>query len=396
MSQSAPILINGAGPVGLSLALRLAQQNLDVIVFEALPELNPQSRASTFHPPTLELFDAWGLWHEIQRDAELVRELYYYRRDPLELVAAFHFGLIDKFTTHPYRIHYPQHRLTQLLYQQLMDLCPNCVLFNHRLQTFVDDGQRVMATFDTPDGPVTHEGSFLCAADGADSIIRQLLGVKFVGKTSDDRFLLVDTVANLSIQLPTVAPVMYVFDPTEWVILQLFKNGARFTFRVAPDEDSEMIRERKLVYARIDRFFPQLSHNVQNISVYAVQQRVADTFAKGRVILLGDAAHVTNPIGGMGLNSGILDAASLAALLPTVFEGADIGTVFAQYNAERHTAATQSVNPTADTDYADMTAASHHDIATRDDRFGTIAADLKLARDFLLRASMLAHRIPGD
>lgn len=395
MSLPTPILICGAGPVGLSLALRLAQQGVEVIVFEALPELNPQTRASTFHPPTLEMFDAWGLWHDIQREAEIVRELYYYRRDPLELVAAFHFGLIDRFTTHPYRIHYPQHRLTTLLYQQLEAVRPNSLRFNHRLQSFTDTGDHVIATFKTPDGPVTYEGGLLCAADGFHSAVRQQLDVSFSGKTIDDRFLIIDTVANLGLQLPTVAPVMYVFDPEEWVIVQQFKTSVRFTFRIAPEEDAELLRERKLVYSRIDHFFPRLSHNVQRTAVYAVNQRVADTFHVGRVALMGDAAHVTNPIGGMGLNSGIHDAAFLADLLanPTL---TDYNSALEIYNQTRREVALRSVNPSAEIDYADMTAASHHDIAARDDRFATLAADLTLARDFLLRASMLADRIPGD
>jgi len=372
----------------------LAQQNVQVVVFEALPTLNPQSRASTFHPPTLELFEAWGLWKDIQREAEIVRELYYYRRDPLELVAAFHFGLIDAFTSHPYRIHYAQNRLTQLLYKRLTALQPNCVRFNHRLIAIESTAEYVRATFETPDGNTTVEGCLFCAADGYNSTTRQLLEIGFTGKTIADRFLLVDTVADLESQLPSVAPVMYVFDPKEWVIVQQFRQGTRFTFRILPHEDSELIRENKLVYARIDNFFPNLSHNIQHVSVYAVQQRVSDQFYKGNAVLLGDAAHVTNPIGGVGLNSGIHDAAYLAERLPSIFEGAEVEAVLEDYETTRRNIALEAINPTADMDYADMTAASHHQIAARDNRFSTIAADLTMAREFLLRASMLADRIP--
>lgn len=395
MTQSLPVLIIGAGPVGLSLALRLAQQNIRVQVFEALPEINPQSRASTFHPPTLEMFEAWGIWPDIQRDAEIVREVFYYRREPLEMVAAFHFGLIDSYTSHPYRIHYPQHRLTQVLYRHLTTQQPDAVNFEHRLGSFVDHGDHVEATFETPDGTVKVNGALICAADGARSGVRNQLDIGFEGRDFEDRFLLIDSMANVTAQIPSIAPVMYLFDPTDWLILKLFKNAVRFVFRLGPDDDAELMRERKLAYARVERFLPELSHNIQNVYVYGITQRVADTFNVGRVLLVGDAAHTTNPIGGMGLNSGIHDAAFLADIIPTVLSGEQGIDAFALYTKIRRSVAMESVHATADADYADMTAQSHHDIIARDNRLQEIATNLDQARDYLLRSSMLQDRIPN-
>lgn len=387
------VIIVGAGPAGLSLGLLLAQNNINVTIFEALPQLNPQNRASTFHPPVIERFAAWGVWDDIAADAEKVHSIQYYRRRGLELVASFDFGLLKDDTAYPYRIHYPQQMLTQVLADHF-HAAGGTIEFGHRMVEILDMGDHIQATFERNNRHKrTVRGELVCAADGARSAVRNLLDVSFDGRSEDDRFLLISSDTHLDAHLPALAPVAYIFDPDEWVIVQRLQGGTRFTFRLRPDEDVDDVRETGSVYRRVERFVPALSHNLRSIATYTVQQRVASDFRQGRAILLGDAAHVHNPIGGKGLNSGLLDADMLAPLIVEVLRDRRPLQTLDTYTTHRRQDALQNVQPPDAAAYADMTAAAHHAIAQRDDHLQQTASDANAAREYLLRLSMLEERL---
>jgi 3-(3-hydroxy-phenyl)propionate hydroxylase len=392
LAEKYPVVIVGAGPVGLALAWMLIEQLVPVEVYEALPELSQHDRANTFHPPVLELFKEWGILEVLLAQGETVHELQYWKRETRSLVAAFDFALIKPFTPYPFRLHLPQYRLTRALEPLQVGSGRGALYFSHRLANLEDQGTHVEAVFSTAHGERRVQASYLCAADGARSQVRQNLGVDFVGKTITDRFLLVDTDAHLDRLFTNIGPVSYIFDPEEWVIAQRMKGTTRFTFRVHAHEDAGVATSPALMYERVDRFAPGLTHNVRHAAVYEIQQRVATTFRIGRVLLVGDAAHVTNPIGGKGLNSGILDAHDLAGKLARVMAG-EAPALLDTYNQIRRQVALDYLNPTTEAEYADMTADTHHAITNRDEKFQEIATDLTLARNFLLRVSMLEDRL---
>lgn len=393
MEDQSPVLIVGAGPVGLSLAWMLIQHNCPVQVFEALPELSPQDRANTFHPPILELFQSWGILDTLIAHGEVVREVQYFERESRRRVAAFDFDLIKDFTPHPFRLHLPQYQLGQILQPLLANSDLASLHFSHRFVRFQDLGTHVEAVFQTPHGEKVVTGSFLCAVDGARSHIRQQADIAFAGKTHPDRFLLVDSDARLESVFSNIGPLNYIFDPDEWVIIQRMKGRTRFTFRVLEEEDAAVATSPNLVYRRIDRFAPNISHNIRHSAVYEVHQRVASTFRQGRVLLLGDAAHLTNPIGGRGLNSGIQDAQELAQRLAKVLAG-ESDQHLDDYSQLRRQVALENIQPHDEQAYADMVADSHHDIVRRTEKFNEIVTNLTLARNFLLHLSMLEDRIP--
>ena len=390
------ILVIGAGPVGLSLALALTHRNIRVEVYEALPTLSREDRASTLHPPTLEMFSEWGILGDVLSRGQIVMELQYWRRDIRQLVAAFDYRLISEFTPYPYRLHLSQGDLTHLLLAQLGQTSLAMVHFDHRLQHFEQHDSHVSATFHTPDGEKVVEGAYLCGADGGRSAVRKHLGIDFRGRSYEDRFLLVDSDARLNGLFKGIGPISYIFDAEEWVIIQQMPDYVRFTFRVRSDEDIKITGSRSGVYRRIDRFAPNLAHHIRQARTYGVQQRVAAQFYQGRVALLGDAAHLTNPIGGKGLNSGIHDAHLLAAVLAAILKGKSSPERLEDYSRVRRQVALERINASSENDYADMTAFSHHAIISRDEKFKVIASSLRLARDFLLRASMLETRIPEE
>ena len=393
--STTPVFIIGAGPVGLCLAAALVKRGVNVEIFEALPEPNPQARAMTFHPPTLEIFERLGILESALAKGEIVNELQYWKRNPQELVAAFSLDMLADFTPYPYRLHLPQHEVVTLLAQIIENSGFGKIHFNHRLQLFENHGDSIEATFITPDGGVTKTCRYLCATDGGRSFVRRHLRIPFEGATLADRFLIADSDADLERYLPQAGKVMFIFDPDEWVIAQRFRNRTRFTFRLRLEEDAEMERTPRLVYKRVERFIPSISHNIKNIRVYAVQQRVAHRFREGRIALAGDAAHVTNPVGGTGLNAGIHDTALLARTLYDVLNGHP-DTLLDTYDEQRRQIALNFVNPIAEDDYADMAATSHHEMAKRDARFQEIVTNFTLSQQFVMRASMMEDRIPSD
>ncbi|MEJ5225179.1 MAG: FAD-dependent monooxygenase [Anaerolineales bacterium] len=392
MSSTLPILIIGAGPVGLSLARALTLAGVNAQVYEALPELSPEARASTFHPPTLEMFSAWGVIEPVLRQGHKVSRLQYWERATRSRVADFDYALIARDTPHPYRLQLPQCEVTRIL-KPLVESSPHGAVFmSHTLVSFTDHGDHVTATFETPGGMKTVEGLYLCAADGAKSTVRRLLGLSFEGLTYPDRFLLLPSDIDLNPVFPNLGPVNYVFDPQEWVIILHLPDVVRIVFQIRPDEDMSEVLHPDSIQRRMRGLVGDAPFKIRGVSIYSVHQRVAETFRRGRVILLGDAAHINNPAGGMGMNSGIHDAANLADKLIRVL-GGEPETLLEQYAAERRAWAVDKVQKHTHTVYSDMVVQDEAARQARNAAYREMSADPARAREYLLRASMLEERI---
>ncbi len=390
--QPLPILIIGAGPVGLSLARALTLAGVTAHVYEALPELSPEARASTFHPPTLEMFSAWGVIDPVLSQGHKVDRLQYWERTTRSRVADFDYALIAGDTSHPYRLQLPQCQVTRILKPLIQSHPHGAVFMNHTLLGFTDHGDHVTATFQTPVGTKNVQGLYLCAADGAKSTVRRLLGLSFEGLTYPDRFLLLPSEIDLTPVFPNLGPVNYVFDPLEWVIILHLPDVVRIVFQIRPEEDEAEALDPTNIQRRMRGLVGDAPFRLRGTSIYSVHQRVAETFRRGRVLLLGDAAHINNPAGGMGMNSGIHDAANLAEKLIRVLAG-EPDALLDQYAAERRAWAVDKVQKHTHSVYSDMVVQDEAARAARNDYYRQTAADPAKARAYLLRASMLEERI---
>ncbi|GAB4490773.1 MAG: NAD(P)/FAD-dependent oxidoreductase [Anaerolineales bacterium] len=388
-----PILIAGAGPVGLSLALALGRARLPVIVFEQDAELNTQIRASTFHPKTLELFARWGVADEIIRHGYKVDRLQYWERDPRRLIAEFDYAAIAADTPYPFRLQCPQHIATRIL-KPAVEATPSAdVRMAHKLIAFRDEGTHVIAHFETPQGMVEQPGAYLVGADGTHSQTRKQLKIGFQGKTYEDRFLLIGSDLNTGDLLPGAAQVCYIFDPHEWVIILNLPDIVRVVFRMDPQEDESIATQEPNLRARMAGFFGKVpAYQIKTMQLYRVHQRVADTFRQGRVLLAGDAAHNNNPSGGMGMNSGIHDAANLAEKLIRIQAG-ESDEILDDYTRERRQYAIESVQLYSDQQYQNLAMHSQTDRQARNRWLEETARHPARARAYLLRASMLEERI---
>lgn len=267
------------------------------------------------------------------------------------------------------------------------------VQFQHELRSFTDHGTHITAEVATPDGTKQWQAKYIVGADGSRSQVRACLGLGFTGRTYEDRFLLVACDLDLQPYFPQMGPVAYLFDPEEWVIVMHLPNLTRIVFQLRAHENAaEEITEPK-ARARVARFLgTEADYNISSVTNYNVHQRVTDRFRVGRALLAGDAAHINNPTGGMGMNSGIHDAWHLAKALTAVLRG-EAEALLDDYADARRKVAVESVQSTADQSYVNLTAqdAQVHD--ERDRELREIAADPVKARAFLLRQAMLAERI---
>jgi 3-(3-hydroxy-phenyl)propionate hydroxylase len=254
-------------------------------------------------------------------------------------------------------------------------------------------GTHIEAQFETENGRLTVKGSYLCGADGSTSAVRKAVGLSFEGMTYADRFLLIGTDYDFGTLFPDFGPVNYIYDPKEWVIILRLPDLARVVFRLRDDEDEDEAMAVLALQERMWHFIgEETDFGIKTTQLYRVHQRVAETFRRGRVLLLGDAAHINNPAGGMGMNSGIHDAYELAGRLTAVLQGAS-DDLLDEYSQIRRAVALENIRQYTDKNYKDLSATDPVYRRKRNEELRATAADVNRARDYLLRASMLADRI---
>jgi 3-(3-hydroxy-phenyl)propionate hydroxylase len=308
------VIVVGAGPVGTVAALACARFGLDVLLLEQQGRVDDSPRASTTQPPTLEILAELGLIDEYLRVGLVSRTFQFWDRPSLKLVAEFDFERLKGETAYPFVVQTEQHKLANMAIARLQG------------DAEVRMGERVtgISQTETAVTVTTENNSFVAdyciGADGGRSTVRKQLEIEFEGYTWPERFLVITTRFDFQAALGCCLR-NYMADPDEWT--NLFKVAGddlkgrwRAVYNTREDESDEEALSEKAVKARLSRVHvPEGSRDYLHLNLYAVHQRVAKSFRKGRVFLCGDAAHVNNPIGGLGLNSGIHEAWHLANLL---------------------------------------------------------------------------------
>jgi 3-(3-hydroxy-phenyl)propionate hydroxylase len=287
----------------------------------------------------------------------------------------------------------PQHIATRVLKPAVESTATGKVYMGHKLIDFIDHSTHVTARFETVNGIVERKGAYICGADGTHSTVRKQLKIGFQGKTYEDRFLLIGSDLNTNALLPDAAQVCYIFDPQEWVIILNLPDIVRVVFRMKENEDEATALQVENLRARMSNFFGEVPpYIIKTTQLYRVHQRVADTFRVGRALLVGDSAHNNNPSGGMGMNSGIHDAANLTEKLIRIYNG-ETDSILDDYSKERRQYAIESVQLYTDEQYNNMVMNAEEERERRNKSLADAAADPMKARAYLLRASMLEERI---
>ena len=341
-----PVVVAGAGPTGLMCALALGKQGVPVIVCEAEPHLPHDLRAGTFHPPTQEMMAPYGITARMHETAIQVRE-WQIRERRGDLVAQFDLGLLADITPYPYRLHLEQHRLTPIQLDAIRSQTEAEVRFAQRVTGFAQRSDRVLVRVETDGGSSVLEASWLIGADGGRSVVRKSLSVEFEGFTWPEQFLIVSTPYDFGKHGFTMNA--YVADPTEWAaVFKMPDTGPPGLWRIAfpcdPALPDDALLDARNVERRMQAFLPRSErYEIRYRSIFRVHQRVASDWRLGRVILAGDAAHLNNPLGGFGLNSGIHDAVNLAEKLVRVWRGDADESLLEHYVRQRRAATIEQV-----------------------------------------------------
>lgn len=315
-----PIIVVGAGPVGLTTALGLDFYGLPFKLFEEDATLSLDTKAGTILTRTLEAFRRYGVADGVLAKALRVDEIGGLDRATNTPTLSVRTEVLAEDTRYPFVINLPQHHLEPVLREALDLRQPGALQLKHRLTSFRQDADGVVATFQTPDGPREVEGSYLLACDGGRSTVRTQLDIPVEGVSHDVRYMLVDLKVDLDIANPRDYPYLaYFSDPQEWMILVRQPHCWRFLFPLPPGAEPP---SNDAFGEKVRRFIGDVDTlEVLNTIVYRVHHRIAGEWRRDRVFLMGDAAHLITPMWALGLNTGILDAINLPWRLAWVIRG---------------------------------------------------------------------------
>ena len=340
MTSQRPILVIGGGPVGCVTALALARQGLPVRLFEAEAKVNDMPRAATTHAATLEMLAGLGLVEEVIRRG-LVEPLFrIWDRSSGRMVAEFDFGILKDETPYPFAVQCEQHKLAAMTLERLRDYPHVSVEFSARVTGVTQSADGVEIEVESAAGTRHIAGCYAIGTDGGRSTVRKALDIEFEGFTHPERFLILTTTEDIGLRYPGCTR-NYISDPSAWFSLFKVSGDERGPlWRVLSstrieETDAELLNP-EATERRLQNFLPKADrYDVVHRNLYNVHQRVAANFRKGRVFLAGDAAHVNNPLGGLGLNFGIHDAVELTGLLGQVIRSEAPDGVLDEYDRHR-------------------------------------------------------------
>ncbi|HEY0798113.1 MAG TPA: FAD-dependent monooxygenase [Candidatus Baltobacteraceae bacterium] len=332
------VVIAGAGPVGLSLALGLARYGIESTLIERKRELDPHSRAIVLWPRTLEILAQWGVLDAFVGAAPKHTALAAYAAETGARLVSLDLGCIEDQTETAFALFLPQDRTEQLLLAAVRATGLAEVVFESEVVACADRGDYVETSARRSDGStVTYESAFLVGADGARGFVRSSLGYELEGKTYPLRTLLADIVIDDERdQLPF--PRISVMTRNLTGAVRYAEHTWRVVALFAHDEVADDGAPERLLPERIEQLFGAGPVKILWTSLFRTHARRASHFAAGRIALAGDAAHLNSPAGGQGMNAGIADAHNLAWKLARALGGGDTALLLESYDIERRDA----------------------------------------------------------
>jgi len=340
------VLVSGAGPVGLVTALQLARAGIRVVVVDCEPAIRDEPRAAVYHSPVVERLARLGLLEDLAAIGVL-KQAYHYWNIEHELLGHFSFDVLrPEDTAFPFNLHLGQPALAAVILRHLLRVPGAEVQWNTRLVSVSQSTDQVIAIVETQGGEQQLRARWLVGADGSHSGVRRALGLKLEGVTHPEWFVATNVMFDFTQHGYGQSNV--VLDPDHWAIIpQIDRTGLwRCTYREEGTLSEPEVRAR--VPDRYALFAPGLADTrPAAVSPYRVHDRCAETFRVGRVMLAGDAAHVINPIGGLGLTGGLLDAFPLSEALIAVIEGREREGVLDAWAGERRRVFREVTTPTA-------------------------------------------------
>jgi 3-(3-hydroxy-phenyl)propionate hydroxylase len=383
--QHVPLVIVGAGPVGLAAAIDAAQRGQPVVLIDDDNTVSIGSRGLCWAKRTLEVFDRLGVGQAVVDKGVTwnVGRTFHGEQE------VFNFNLLPQAGhQRPGMVNLQQYHVEQLLVQRAQALPLIELRWLHKVVSVAPQDSGAVLTIDTHDGPYTLRCDWLIVADGARSPIRRLLGLDIEGKVFQDRFLIADVLlseelfpADQTERRFWFAPA---FHPEHSALMHREADGVwRIDFQLGWDADPEAEKQPERVMPRIralldSQGFSHVSFELEWVSVYTFQCRRMARFRHGHLLFVGDAAHQVSPFGARGANSGVQDVDNLVWKLDLVMRGQAPVSLLDSYDDERGAAADDNLlNSSRATDF--MTPKTHASRVLRDAVLG-LAAQQPFAR----------------
>ena len=345
-----PVVVVGAGPVGLSLAIDLAQRGQPVVLLDDADRIGEGSRAICFSKRSLEYWDRLGVGQRMV-DKGVVWSVGRIFHGASQL---YQFNLLpEEGHKRPAFINLQQFHAEAYLVDRVGELPAIDLRWRNKVVGLEQRNDHVMLTVDTPDGPYRIRAAYVAACDGARSSLRQMVGAEFRGQVFEDQFLIADV--RMTAEFPTER--WFWFDPPfhagRSALLHKQPDDIwRIDLQLNPDADPAVEKQPENVRPRIARMLGHEQFEFEWISLYKFQCRRMDKFIHGRVVFAGDAAHQVSPFGARGANSGLEDAENLAWKLDLVLRKSSPETLLESYHAERSAAADENIREsTRSTDF---------------------------------------------
>ena len=384
------VLICGAGPVGLVAGLRLALAGIETLVIDKENQVSNDFRASTFHPPTLEMLDELGLTQDLLA-AGLVSPTWQIRQHETHDIARFDLSILKDDTRFPFRLQCEQRVLTRLADAKAQSTRNLQVQYGCELTELFQDAAGVTASMTTAQGPTTIHARYLIAADGARSVCRKLTGMTFSGETYPETSILATTPFKFEEVLPELSNVNYVWCKEGTFSLLRLPDIWRCSLYADADETVEQALEPAAIEQKLQRIVPRSEpYDVVEIRPYRIHRRLIDNYRAGKVIFAGDSAHLTSPSGGMGMNGGIHDAVNLSDKLIDIFRKGASDDLLDLYSRQRRPVAEDEILAQSHTNRMRMQRRDPEWRATEMRRLQALIANPVEHRAHLLKSSMIS------
>lgn len=395
MTVSGKVLIAGAGPVGLFLALGLLRRGIDVQVFEREERLPQRPGIGTIFPSTMEMFQQNGIDDAILEQGQRVPELQFWDCDETSMVAELPFSIIDQQTEYPFHLHCTHEDIVRILADRVSLLSPSAICTGYDLQSVEERGDKVVAKVATFEGEFEVEGDYIVGADGKDSSLRDMAGIPSRALVEDHRFLMVESDLDFSRHFPDFGNAAYLYCGQNCISVIRYGDRVQAVFPISADESDRQIRDENRARERLFSLIgdkPDI--DIKQVAVSYIRPSVADSFKKGRVLLAGDAAHSHGtPVDGVCLNSGFHDADHLARVLQMHLVGNAGVSELDDYASLRRRAALDHIQKSTNAYYHDHANRQSRKTALASARLAAMASSKETARTYLLRASFMGAHV---
>ena len=330
------VIIVGAGPTGLSLAVQLIRYGIDFVIFDLKEGVTDLSKALVVHARTLEIYDQVGLAQKAVEGGEIVRKAALMHNGKISARLDFsHFG--GRLSPFPFLLVFEQSKNERLLYEHLRHNGKD-VQWQTEMEAVAQDADGVKTVLKTASGETqTIVARYLVGCDGASSPTRHLLNLHFEGSTYPRMFY----VADVDMEFQVDEATFYAHLGQNSFVLTVPMQGEKHWRLIGnlPEYNEQV--DREVTFDEVENKVKQLVQrpveimNLRWFSTYKVHTRRVEKFSKGRCFLAGDAAHIHTPAGGQGMNTGIQDAYNLAWKIAFVLNGYATDSLLSSYNEER-------------------------------------------------------------